>query len=134
MPLPDIVKQSPWCLLAFPIDNKQYENLRDALDKLRKRSLADMDSRNLRGARFWLCEILGLHMEVAKERLEREFDLILLPQVLGGLSRTKPMALWLKFKPSDLPDVTRIDRIEEPYLKAKIIVPRNMLVRWRSWL
>ena len=112
----------------FPIDNKQYENLRDALEKLKVNdpSLTWTPETSVALGFGFRVGFLGLlHMEVVKERLEREFDL--------DLIATSPSVDYHVFKPDgemlditspqDLPDVTKIDHIEEPYLKAKVIVP-----------
>ena len=106
----------------FPIDNKQYENLRDALEKLR------VNDPSL----TWAPETsvaLGFGFRVVKERLEREFDLDLIatsPSVDYHVFRTDGTMVDIT-SPQDLPDVTRIDHIEEPYLKAKVIVPPEFM-------
>ena len=112
----------------FPIDTKDYENLRDALEKLKVNdpSLTWSPENSVALGFGFRVGFLGLlHMEVVKERLEREFGL--------SLIATSPSVEYHVFKtdgtmekitsPQDLPEPTRIDHIEEPYLKAKIIVP-----------
>ena len=112
----------------FPIDTKDYENLRDALEKLKVNdpSLTWSPENSVALGFGFRVGFLGLlHMEVVKERLEREFGL--------SLIATSPSVEYHVFKtdgtmekitsPQDLPDPTRIDHIEEPYLKAKVIVP-----------
>ncbi|OFK24682.1 translation elongation factor 4 [Olsenella sp. HMSC062G07] len=112
----------------FPIDNKQYENLRDALEKLRVNdpSLVWSPETSVALGFGFRVGFLGLlHMEVVKERLEREFGLDLIatsPSVNYHVFLTDGSELAIT-SPQDLPDVTRIDRIEEPYLAAKVIVP-----------
>ena len=112
----------------FPIDNKDYENLRDALEKLRVNdpSLTWSPETSVALGFGFRVGFLGLlHMEVVKERLEREFDLDLIatsPSVDYHVYKTDGEMLCVR-SPQDLPDVTRIDHIEEPYLKAKVIVP-----------
>ena len=112
----------------FPIDNKQYENLRDALEKLQVNdpSLTWTPETSVALGFGFRVGFLGLlHMEVVKERLEREFDLDLIatsPSVSYHVFKTDGEMLEIT-SPQDLPDVTRIDHIEEPYLKAKVIVP-----------
>ena len=112
----------------FPIDNKDYENLRDALEKLRVNdpSLVWSPETSVALGFGFRVGFLGLlHMEVVKERLEREFDLDLIatsPSVDYHVYKTDGEMICVR-SPQDLPDVTRIDHIEEPYLKAKIIVP-----------
>ncbi|WP_072371075.1 translation elongation factor 4 [Thermophilibacter mediterraneus] len=112
----------------FPIDNKDYENLRDALEKLRVNdpSLTWSPETSVALGFGFRVGFLGLlHMEVVKERLEREFSLSLIatsPSVDYHVYRTDGTMLEVR-SPQDLPDVTRIDHIEEPFLKAKVIVP-----------
>ena len=112
----------------FPVDNKDYENLRDALEKLRVNdpSLTWSPETSVALGFGFRVGFLGLlHMEVVKERLEREFALSLIatsPSVDYHVYKTDGTMLEVR-SPQDLPDVTRIERIEEPYLKAKVIVP-----------
>ena len=128
-PLPGYREAKPMVFTGlFPIDNKQYENLRDALDKLRVNdpSLTWTPETSVALGFGFRVGFLGLlHMEVVKERLEREFDLDLIatsPSVDYHVYKTDGSMVEIT-SPQDLPDVTRIGRIEEPYLKAKIIVP-----------
>ena len=123
-PLPGYREAKPMVYTGiFPIDNKDYENLRDALEKLHVNdpSLTWSPETSVALGFGFRVGFLGLlHMEVVKERLEREFDL--------DLIATSPYVDYHVYKtdgtsPQDLPDVTRIDHIEEPYLKAKVIVP-----------
>ncbi|MDO4595682.1 MAG: translation elongation factor 4 [Coriobacteriaceae bacterium] len=112
----------------FPIDNKDYESLRDALEKLHVNdpSLTWSPETSVALGFGFRVGFLGLlHMEVVKERLEREFSLDLIatsPSVDYHVYQTDGEMLCVR-SPQDLPDVTCIERIEEPYLKAKIIVP-----------
>ncbi len=112
----------------FPIDNKDYENLRDALEKLRVNdpSLIWTPETSVALGFGFRVGFLGLlHMEVVKERLEREFDLDLIatsPSVDYHVYKTDGEMIDVR-SPQDLPDVTRIEHIEEPYLKAKVIAP-----------
>lgn len=112
----------------FPIDNKDYENLRDALEKLHVNDPSlvwEPETSAALGFGFRVGFLGLLHMEVIKERLEREFDLALIatsPSVDYHVYKTDGEMLEVR-SPQDLPDVTRIDHIEEPYLKAKIITP-----------
>ena len=112
----------------FPIDNKQYENLLDALEKLRVNdpSLVWTPETSVALGFGFRAGFLGLlHMEVVKERLEREFGLDLIatsPSVNYHVYLTDGSMREIT-SPQDLPDATHIDRIEEPYLKAKVIVP-----------
>jgi len=112
----------------FPIDGDQYPELRDALDKLRLNDPAliyEPESSHALGFGF-RCGFLGLlHMEIVKERLEREFDLDLLataPSVEYRVHRTNGGVLKVH-SPQDMPDVASIEHMEEPYLKLTVLVP-----------
>ena len=113
---------------VFPVDNKDYENLRDALEKLHVNdpSLTWTPETSVALGFGFRVGFLGLlHMEVVKERLEREFGLSLIatsPSVDYHVYQTDGQMVCVR-SPQDLPDVTRIERIEEPFLKAKVIVP-----------
>ena len=112
----------------FPTDTKYYENLRDALEKLKVNdpSLTWTAETSIALGFGFRVGFLGLlHMEVVKERLEREFNLDLIataPSVNYHVYTTDHTMRSIT-SPQDLPDVTSIDRIEEPYLTAKVIVP-----------
>ncbi|MDO4537136.1 MAG: translation elongation factor 4 [Coriobacteriales bacterium] len=112
----------------FPIDNKYYENLRDALEKLKVNdpSLTWQPETSVALGFGFRVGFLGLlHMEVVKERLEREFDLDLIatsPSVDYHVYKTDGEMMEVT-SPQDLPVPERIERIEEPYLKATVIVP-----------
>ena len=112
----------------FPIDNKEYENLRDALDKLHVNDPSlvwEPETSVALGFGFRVGFLGLLHMEVVKERLEREFGLDLIatsPSVDYHVFKTDGEMVDVR-SPQDLPDVTCIDHIEEPFLKAKIICP-----------
>lgn len=112
----------------FPTDTKYYENLRDALEKLKVNDPSltwSAETSVALGFGFRVGFLGLLHMEVVKERLEREFNLDLIataPSVNYHVFTTDNRMLSIT-SPQDLPDVTKIDHIEEPYLKAKVIVP-----------
>ena len=112
----------------FPIDNKDYESLRDALDKLHVNDPSlvwEPETSVALGFGFRVGFLGLLHMEVVKERLEREFNLDLIatsPSVDYHVYKTDGEMVDVR-SPQDLPEATRIERIEEPYLKAKIICP-----------
>ncbi len=116
----------------FPIDNKQYENLRDALEKLKVNdpSLVWTPETSVALGFGFRVGFLGLlHMEVVKERLEREFGLDLIatsPSVNYHVYKTDGTMIEIT-SPQDLPDVTKVGHIEEPYLKAKVIVPPEFM-------
>ncbi|HAX63729.1 MAG TPA: elongation factor 4 [Collinsella aerofaciens] len=128
-PLPGYREAKPMVYTGlFPIDNKDYENLRDALDKLHVNDPSlvwEPETSVALGFGFRVGFLGLLHMEVVKERLEREFNLDLIatsPSVDYHVYKTDGEMLDVR-SPQDLPKATRIERIEEPYLKAKIICP-----------
>ncbi len=128
-PLPGYREAKPMVYTGlFPVDTKEYENLRDALEKLHVNdpSLTWSPETSVALGFGFRVGFLGLlHMEVVKERLEREFNLDLIatsPSVDYHVFKTDGTMVEVR-SPQDLPDVTRIEHIEEPYLKAKIIVP-----------
>jgi GTP-binding protein LepA len=120
-----------WCGL-FPTDAAQFELLRESLGKLRLNDASfhfQMESSAALGFGF-RCGFLGLlHMEIIQERLEREFDLDLIttaPSVVYRVHATDG-ELHELHNPADMPDVTRIRTIEEPWVKATIMVPDEHL-------
>ncbi len=112
----------------FPIDGDQYEELKDALDKLSLNDPAliyEAENSHALGFGFRVGFLGLLHMEVIKERLEREFGLDLLataPSVEYHVFKTDGTMISLH-SPQDMPDASEIEHIEEPYLKAKILIP-----------
>ncbi|MFR7422705.1 MAG: translation elongation factor 4 [Collinsella sp.] len=128
-PLPGYREAKPMVYTGlFPIDNKDYENLRDAFDKLHVNDPSlvwEPETSVALGFGFRVGFLGLLHMEVVKERLEREFNLDLIatsPSVDYHVYKTDGEMIDVR-SPQDLPEATRIERIEEPYLKAKIICP-----------
>uniref|UniRef100_UPI003FEEC975 translation elongation factor 4 n=1 Tax=Collinsella sp. TaxID=1965294 RepID=UPI003FEEC975 len=128
-PLPGYREAKPMVYTGlFPIDNKDYENLRDALDKLHVNDPSlvwEPETSVALGFGFRVGFLGLLHMEVVKERLEREFNLDLIatsPSVDYHVYKTDGEMIDVR-SPQDLPEATRIERIEEPYLKVKIICP-----------
>ena len=128
-PLPGYRQAKPMVYTGlFPIDNKDYESLRDALEKLRVNdpSLVWTPETSVALGFGFRVGFLGLlHMEVVKERLEREFDLDLIatsPSVDYHVYKTDGTMICVRC-PQDMPDPSAIDHIEEPYLKATVIVP-----------
>lgn len=116
----------------FPVDSSQYENLKDALAKL-KLNDASIDYQNENSAALGLgfrCGFLGLlHMEIIQERLGREFDLDLIttaPSVAYNINLTSGQQITLH-NPADMPDPTQISSIEEPVVRATIMVPDEYL-------
>lgn len=112
----------------FPIDGDQYEDLKDALEKLALNDPAliyEAENSHALGFGFRVGFLGLLHMEVIKERLEREFGLDLLataPSVEYHVFKTDGEMISLH-SPQDMPDASEIEHIEEPYLKAKILIP-----------
>ncbi len=112
----------------FPIDGDQYPELRDALDRLRLNDpalLYEPESSHALGFGFRVGFLGLLHMEVIKERLEREFDLDLLataPSVEYHAYLTNGEMVVLH-SPQDMPDPSKLDRLEEPYLNTTVLVP-----------
>ncbi len=114
----------------YPTDSEQYEGLRDALEKLKLNDASlqyEPESSTALGFGF-RCGFLGLlHMEIVGERLEREFGLDLITTV-PTVEYHVYMAdgtMSLLEAPSKLPDPTSIDRIEEPFVKARIMAPAD---------
>ncbi len=116
----------------FPVDSSQYDNLKDALAKL-KLNDASIDYQNENSAALGLgfrCGFLGLlHMEIIQERLGREFDLDLIttaPSVAYKINLSNGNQITLH-NPADMPDPSTIASIEEPWVKATIMVPDEYL-------
>ncbi|MDR3053141.1 MAG: translation elongation factor 4, partial [Coriobacteriales bacterium] len=112
----------------FPLEGDQYEDLRDALDKLSLNDPAliyEPETSHALGFGFRVGFLGLLHMEVIKERLEREFDLDLLataPSVEYHVYLTNGEMLTVH-SPQDMPDASHIEHIEEPFLTATILIP-----------
>jgi len=120
-----------WCGL-FPVDADDFEKLRDSLGKLRLNDASfhyEAESSAALGFGY-RCGFLGLlHLEIIQERLSREFDLDLIataPSVVYRLRKTNGETMELH-NPADMPDGTLIDTIEEPWIKATIMVPDDYL-------
>ncbi len=132
-PLPGFQPVQPvvFCGL-FPTDAADYERLRDSLARLRLNDASfeyEPETSAALGFGF-RCGFLGLlHLEIIQERLEREFDLDLIttaPSVVYRVHLTNGRTLTLH-NPADMPDPVRIDHIEEPWIKATILVPDDYL-------
>ncbi|MBP2311419.1 translation elongation factor 4 [Azospirillum soli] len=120
-----------WCGL-FPVDAADFERLRDSLGKLKLNDASfhyEAETSAALGFGF-RCGFLGLlHLEIIQERLEREFNLDLIttaPSVVYKLYMTNGTVMDLH-NPADMPDVMKIDRIEEPWIKATIMLPDEYL-------
>ena len=129
--LPGYRKATPmvYCGL-YPVENSDYDNLRDALEKLQLNDASlvfEPETSTALGFGF-RCGFLGLlHMDVIKERLEREYNLSLIttaPNVIYEVFRTNGDVEMVD-NPSLFPDPTVIDHVEEPFVKATIIVPKD---------
>lgn len=112
----------------YPIDTDEYEELRDAMEKLQLNDASltfEPESSAALGFGF-RCGFLGmLHMEIIQERLEREFDMSVITTVpnvsyKAYLTKDKEKAITIN-NPTDFPDPSSLDRVEEPYIKATII-------------
>ena len=120
-----------WCGL-YPIDADDFEKLRESLGKLRLNDASfhyEAESSAALGFGY-RCGFLGLlHLEIIQERLSREFDLDLIataPSVVYKLHKTNGESIELH-NPADMPDPSQIDRIEEPWIRATIMVPDDYL-------
>ena len=129
MALPGYQRANPmvYCGL-YPVDSNEYEDLRDALDKLNLNDAAlkyDPETSEALGFGF-RCGFLGLlHMEIIQERLEREYKLTLIttaPNVVFRVNLTNGETLNID-NPARMPKVTEIASIEEPFVSARVIVP-----------
>jgi GTP-binding protein LepA len=126
-PFPGFQEVKPMVFAGlYPIDSAQYEDLRDAMDKLRLNDASffyEPESSTALGFGF-RCGFLGLlHMEIIQERLEREFNLDLIttaPGVRYRVTTTSGEVLEVD-SPSKMPDTGRIAKIEEPYIEATIL-------------
>jgi len=132
-PLPGFKPSKPvvFCGL-FPIDSSEYQKLKDGLAKLRLNDASfsyEAESSSALGLGF-RCGFLGLlHLEITTERLEREFDVNLItttPGVIYKVHKAKGEIMDLQ-NPSNMPDPTYIEKIEEPWIKATIITPDEYL-------
>ena len=132
-PLPGYKKIKPMVFSGlYPGDADDYDHLRQALEKLKLNDASfsfEAETSAALGFGF-RCGFLGLlHLEIIQERLEREFDLDLIttaPSVVYKINMNSGETLQLH-NPSDMPDVVKINSIEEPWIKATIFVPDEFL-------
>jgi len=116
----------------YPIDTDEFESVRDALDKLKLNDSSlsyEPETSVALGFGFRVGFLGMLHMEVVKERLEREFNLDLIataPSVVYKVYKTDGTMIEVQ-NPSELPEPQHIDKIEEPYVRATVIVPTDYL-------
>ena len=130
-PLPGYKKVNPMVYSGiYPADGAQYEDLKDALSKLQLNDAALMfepETSVALGFGF-RCGFLGLlHMEIIQDRLEREYNLDLVttaPSVIYKVYKTNGEMVWVD-NPTNLPDPAEIDYMEEPMVKATIMVPKD---------
>ncbi|MFP4097314.1 MAG: translation elongation factor 4 [Alphaproteobacteria bacterium] len=131
--LPGFKPSIPMVFCSFyPADASEFEKLRESLGKIRLNDASlhyEPESSQALGLGF-RCGFLGLlHMEIIQERLEREFDLDLIPtapSVVYKINMTDGSQIEL-YNPVDMPDVVKIKSIEEPWIKATILVPDEYL-------
>ena len=112
----------------FPVDSSEFEDLRDAMGKLRLNDASfefEMETSAALGFGF-RCGFLGLlHLEIIRERIEREFDIDLIttaPSVVYHLHMNDGEMIEMH-NPADMPEIVKIEHIEEPWIKASILVP-----------
>jgi len=133
VPLPGYAEPRPMVYSGlFPSDGEDFERLREALDKLRLNDASlvfEPESSRALGFGF-RCGFLGLlHMEIIRERLEREYNLDLVataPSVAYRVTTTDGVTTEIR-SPQDLPDRGRIETLEEPYVRAMIISPSEYI-------
>src|SRR6187402_990415 len=118
----------------YPVDTEDYEDLRSSMEKLQLNdaSLVFVPESSAALGFGFRCGFLGmLHMEIIQERLEREFDMTVITTVpnVSYLAYTKkhPEDAFTVNNPSDLPEPSRLDRVEEPYIKATIITKSDFV-------
>ena len=116
----------------FPVDSAEFEDLRDAISKLALNDASfshEMETSAALGFGF-RCGFLGLlHLEVIRDRLEREYDIELIttaPSVIYHVYKTDGSMMELH-NPADMPDMVKVDHIEEPRIKATILTPDEYL-------
>jgi GTP-binding protein LepA len=132
-PLPGYKDVNPMVFCGlYPADGSKYQDLRDALDKLKLNDAAlnfEPETSIALGFGF-RCGFLGLlHLEIVQERLEREYNLDLVttaPSVIYKVYKTNGEVIDLA-NPTDLPDVSEIKSMEEPIVKAEIMVPTDYI-------
>jgi GTP-binding protein LepA len=130
-PLPGFKEVQPQVFAGlYPIDSNQYEELRDALDKLRLNDSSlqyEPETSQALGFGF-RCGFLGkLHMEIIQERLEREYNLELIstaPTVVYEVRTTDGEVVHVE-NPAELPEAGSVESIEEPLMRADILVPQS---------
>jgi GTP-binding protein LepA len=118
----------------YPVDTEDYEELRSSMEKLQLNDASlvfQPESSAALGFGF-RCGFLGmLHMEIIQERLEREFDMTVITTVPNvsyhAYTKKNPEQIIILNNPTDLPDPSRLDRVEEPFIKASIITKSDFI-------
>lgn len=118
----------------YPVDTEDYEELRNSMEKLQLNDASlvfQPESSAALGFGF-RCGFLGmLHMEIIQERLEREFNMTVITTVPNvsyhAFTKKNPDDIIVVNNPSDLPDPSKLDRVEEPYIKASIITKSDFV-------
>ena len=118
----------------YPVDTEDYEELRGAMEKLQLNdaSLVFVPESSAALGFGFRCGFLGmLHMEIVQERLEREFGMTVITTVPNvsyhAFSKKHPEEIILVNNPSDLPDPSSLDRVEEPFIKAAVITKSDFI-------
>ena len=118
----------------YPVDTEDYEELRGAMEKLQLNdaSLVFVPESSAALGFGFRCGFLGmLHMEIVQERLEREFGMTVITTVPNvsyhAFSKKRPEEIILVNNPSDLPDPSSLDRVEEPFIKASVITKSDFI-------
>lgn len=118
----------------YPVDTEEYEELRSSMEKLQLNdaSLVFIPESSAALGFGFRCGFLGmLHMEIIQERLEREFDMTVITTVPNvsyhAFTKKYPDKIIVVNNPSDLPDPSGLDRVEEPYIKASIITKSDFV-------
>jgi GTP-binding protein LepA len=118
----------------YPVDTEDYEELRYSMEKLQLNdaSLVFVPESSAALGFGFRCGFLGmLHMEIIQERLEREFNMTVITTVPNvsyhAYTRKEPTEMILLNNPTDLPDPSRLDRVEEPFIKASIITKSDFV-------
>ncbi|AMB94743.1 translation elongation factor 4 [Aerococcus sanguinicola] len=132
-PLPGYREMQPmvYCGL-YPVDSSEYVDLREALEKLHLNDASlEFEAESSTALGFgYRCGFLGLlHMDVTQERLERDFGLDLImtaPSVIYQAYKTDGEVVQVS-NPSEMPDNTEVDHVEEPYVRAEIMVPQSFV-------
>ncbi|WP_227934903.1 translation elongation factor 4 [Alkalihalobacillus deserti] len=130
-PLPGYRRMNPmvYCGL-YPVDTNEYNDLREALERLELNDASlqyEPETSQALGFGF-RCGFLGLlHMEIIQERIEREFNITLIttaPSVIYQVTTTSGEEIKID-NPANMPDIQKIDSVEEPFVKAKVMVPND---------